>query len=146
MKTSDRGINLIKKFEGLRLIAYKPVGSEKYYTIGYGHYGSDIMKGQKITEKQAEEFLRKDLQYFENEVTKSLKGKVMLQHKFDALVSFTYNVGVGNFNRSTLLKKVQDNPADITIRQEFEKWNKAGGKVLFGLKRRRKAEADLYFS
>ena len=66
--------------------------------------------------------------------------------QFDALVSFAYNVGVGNFAKSTLLKKVNANPNDPTIRSEFEKWNKANGRVLKGLVTRRKEEADLYFT
>lgn len=145
MKTSEKGINLIKSFEGLRLTAYKPVSTEKYYTIGYGHYGEDVKAGSKITEQQATDLLKKDIAKFESGVTSVLKGKSICQHKFDALVSFAYNVGLNNFNKSTLLKKVLANPCDSNIKDEFMKWVFAGGKKLDGLIRRRKAESEMYF-
>lgn len=144
MKTSRIGVELIKKFEGLRLVAYKPVATEKYYTIGYGHYGADVKAGMQITEQQAEEYLKRDLVKFENSLN-ALKLNVN-QNQFDALISFIYNVGFGNFQRSILLKKVQINPRDISIKNEFMRWTYSGNKKLVGLERRRKAEADLYFS
>ncbi len=146
MRTTQRGIDLIKRFEGLRLKAYKPVKTEKYYTIGYGHYGADVTEGMVITEQQAEELLRKDLQKFENGVSDLTKGVELKPQQFDALVSFAYNVGLGAFEKSTLLRKVKNNPNDWTIKSEFLKWRLAGGKVLEGLVKRRQAEAGMYFS
>ena len=138
MKTSDRGIALIKEFEGLRLDAYKAVSTEKYYTIGYGHYGADVKKGMHITEKQAEQFLRSDLQRFEKAV--NAIGKPFNQNQFDALVSFTYNCGEGN------LKKLTSGRDIATIGNKLILYNKSGGKVLKGLQRRREKEQALYFS
>jgi lysozyme len=97
--------------------------------------------------QQAENFLREDLKTSENEVSKKLPS--INQNQFDALVSFVFNVGVGNFRNSTLLKKAKANAGDVTIRAEFARWNKAcvngALKELPGLTRRRKEEADLYF-
>lgn len=143
MKTNDRGIALIKQFEGLRLTAYKPVSTEKYYTIGYGHYGADVKAGQKITEQRAEELLRGDLAKFEKGVN-DLKLNIN-ENQFAALVSFAYNVGLANLKGSTLLKRVRNYPMDGRIEREFLRWNKAGGRILDGLTRRRKAESLLYF-
>lgn len=145
MKTSDKGINLIKSFEGLRLSAYKPISTEKYYTIGYGHYGEDVKPNDRITKEMAETLLKEDLQKFESGVYRALKYNAICQHKFDALVSFAYNVGLANFAKSTLLKKVLANPYDKTIKDEFMKWVFAGGKKLDGLVKRRNAESELYF-
>lgn len=140
MTTSERGLSLIKSFEGLRLESY--LCPAKVWTIGYGHT-SGVKQGQTIIEEQAEQFLKDDLLTFEKAVlAHNLK---LNQNQFDALVSFTYNVGGGNLNKSTLLRKVKDNPTDASIRNEFMKWNKANGKALAGLTRRRNAEADLYF-
>ena len=141
MRTSQQGVSLIKRFEGLRLEAYRcPRG---VLTIGYGHT-KDVTDGEQITEEQAEELLRVDLRHAERFV--SFYCINLKQQQFDALVSFVYNVGSGNFKGSTLLKKVKADPDDPTIRNEFEKWVKAGGEVLPGLVTRRKEEADLYFS
>ena len=85
MKTSQIGVDLIKSFEGCRLAAYKPVPTEKYWTIGYGHYGADVVPGIKITQAQAEAYLKKDLERFENAVTRT--GLALNQNQFDALVS-----------------------------------------------------------
>lgn len=140
MTTSERGLSLIKSFEGLRLESY--LCPAKVWTIGYGHT-SGVKHGQTITEEQAEQFLKDDLLTFEKAVlAHNLK---LSQNQFDALVSFTYNVGGGNLNKSTLLRKVKENSKDASIRNEFMKWNKANGKALAGLTRRRKGEADLYF-
>ena len=141
MKTSAQGIVLIKRHEGLRLKAYKcPAG---VWTIGYGHT-SGVREGFVITEEEATVFLKSDLRTAENTVNAALP--TINQNQFDALVSFVFNIGSGNFLKSTLLKKAKANPADATIQQEFLKWRLAGGKVLPGLEKRRKDEADLYFS
>ena len=140
MKTSEAGLNLIKSFEGLKLESY--LCPAKVWTIGYGHT-QGVKKGQIISEKHAESLLKGDLLIYEKAVlSHNLK---LNQNQFDALVSFTYNVGPGNLAKSTLLRKAKINPDDSTIRDEFMKWDKAKGKTLAGLTRRRKAEADLYF-
>lgn len=140
MKTSDKGIKLIAAHEGLRLEAYKcPAG---VYTIGYGHTRT-ARPGMVITKQQAEELLKDDLITAENAVNnQNLK---LTQNQFDALVSFVFNVGSGNFRTSTLLRKVKANADDPSIADEFKRWNKASGRVLFGLVRRREEEAHLYF-
>ena len=136
MKISKAGINLIKKYEGLRLKAYKPVPTEKFYTIGYGHCGADVSRETIITETQAEELLRADLDKFERAVV-SLNRK-WTQNQFDALVSFAFNCGAAN------LKRLVANRDTLQIADAFLLYNKAGGKVLSGLVRRRKAERDLF--
>lgn len=142
MKTSERGIDLIKSFEGLSLKTYKcPAGID---TIGYGHTGNDVKPDMVITEQQAEELLKKDLNQFEIGVGKLITSGIN-QNQFDALVSFAYNLGTGALQKSTLLKKVNADPDDLAIAKEFNKWVLAGGKRLEGLVRRRKAESDLYF-
>lgn len=141
MRTGRNGINLIKSFEGLRLHAYKcPAG---VWTIGYGHTAG-VRAGDVIEEQKAEQLLVEDLAEFERVVNRECPG--IRQNQFDALVSFVFNVGTANFLRSTLLKCVKANPENVNIRYELSRWNKAGGVILSGLIRRRKAEADLYFS
>ena len=118
-------------------------------TIGYGTTiypnGKKVqMTDRAISVNEAEAYLMHDIQFFGRRVDKIVLSNVN-QNQFDALVSFAYNVGIGNLTKSTLLRKVNMNPNDLTISNEFLKWNKAGGKVLNGLTRRRKAEATLYF-
>lgn len=139
MKTSKKGLDLIKKYEGCRLIAYKcPSG---VYTIGYGHT-SGVKKGQKISLKQAESFLKEDIKKFENGVKKHVSAPLN-QNQFDSLVSFSFNCGLSALKGSTLLKKL--NAKDYKgAAKEFLRWNKANGVVLEGLKRRRKAEKALF--
>ena len=141
MKTSHKGIDLIKEFEGLRLKAYKCPGG--VWTIGYGHTAG-VKPGMVISEAQAEEYLKADLIAFEKYLN-SL-GLAINQNQFDALISFIYNVGTGNFSRSTLLRKVRANPQGNSIMDEFLKWVYSKGHVLPGLQRRRLAEMKLYFS
>ena len=143
MKSSDLLIRKIKEFEGLSLKAYKPVPTEKFYTIGYGHYGVDVKANQVITEKEAESLLRKDLEKFEACVNKLDVCKK--QCCFDALVSFSFNLGTAALGRSTLLKYIRVNKAEQYIRGEFAKWVNSGGAPLRGLKRRRQWEADRYY-
>lgn len=141
MKTSNEGLELIRRHEGCRLEAYRcPAG---VLTIGYGHTGSDVTEGMRITAAQATELLRKDVAWAEEAVNRERLN--IGQRQFDALVSFVYNVGAANFKSSTLLRKIKANPEAQDIRDEFAKWNKTGGRVLPGLTARRKAEADLYF-
>lgn len=149
MKTGTKGLALIKSFEGFYSKPYlDPVGIP---TIGYGVIkypnGKRVtMKDPAITEKQASDILAQLLeQTYEKDVNKHVKT-TLNQNQFDALVSFTYNLGGTNLSTSTLLRKVNANPCDPTIDAEFAKWVNAGGKKLNGLVRRRKAESDLYFS
>lgn len=148
MNTGKKGLELIKKYEGFYSKPYlDPIGIP---TIGYGatYYPNKVkvtMADKSLTEKEASDLLIKMLKVYENQVALLVK-KPINQNQFDALVSFTYNLGATNLGKSTLLKKVNNNPHDPTICQEFEKWNRAGGKVLNGLIKRRKDEADLYFS
>lgn len=138
MKTSQRGIDLIKGFEGCKLVAYKPVPTEQYWTIGYGHYGADVIPGQKITPGQAETYLKADLEKFEKAV--DALGLNLNQNQHDALTSFAYNCGVGN------LKKLCEGRTLPQIADKMLAYNKAGGKVLAGLTRRRNAERALFLT
>ena len=142
MKTSERGIELIKKFEDFRSEAYKcPAG---VWTIGYGHTGG-VKPGDRVTETEAEGFLRKDVESSEK-IVLTLVKKPINQNQFDALVSFVYNTGSGNFAGSTLLRKINSNPQDEGIKKEFQKWVYAKGVKLPGLVSRREKESNLYFS
>lgn len=146
-KISQEGIDLIKQFEGLKLKPYRC--SANVPTIGFGNTfyenGKKVsMNDPAITESRAVDLLKNLLETFEKLVD-SYCIDTITQNQFDALVSFCYNVGPNNLKKSTLLKKVNANPNDETIREEFLKWTKAGGKTLKGLVRRRTAEADLYF-
>lgn len=140
MKISENGKNLIKNFEGLRLKAYKC--SSGVLTVGYGHTGSDVKENMIITKEQAEKLFDADVLVHSNNVSKLVRVKLN-QNQFDALVSFEYNVGYGNFSKSTLLKKL--NAGDYTgAANEFEKWIYANKKKLKGLVKRRKKEKELY--
>ena len=141
MKTSPKGIALIKEFEELRLKAYLCPGG--VWTIGNGHTAS-VKPGMVISEAQAEEYLKADLIAFERYLNGL--GLALNQNQFDALISFIYNVGTGNFSNSTLLRKVRANPQDNSIVDEFLRWVYSKGRVLPGLQRRRLAEMKLYFS
>lgn len=138
---SDAGICLIKQFEGCRLEAYRCAAGVP--TIGYGHT-SGVAMGTKITQEEADRYLREDLKSFEHAVNCALTRPVS-QNQFDALVSFTYNLGAGALKGSTLLKLL--NAGNIKgAADEFPKWNKAAGKVLEGLTKRRMKERQLFLS
>lgn len=139
-RTSDAGISLIKRFEGLRLEAY--LDAVGVWTIGYGHTGPDVFRGRTITEEEADALLRKDLGSAENCVRAAVSVPIS-QGEFDALVSFVFNLGCGALRRSTLLRLLNGGDHDGAA-LEFAKWNKADGKVLAGLTRRRAAEAELF--
>lgn len=145
MKTSSKGIDFIKSFETLQTQAYKPVPTERFYTIGYGHCGPDVEPGSSITEVEAERLLAEDLADTERAVSNSIAGWDLKQCQFDALVSLAFNIGVSAFQHSTLLKLIKQRADEMTIRNEFGKWVHSGGRVLKGLQRRRKAEADMFF-
>ncbi len=143
-------IDLIKSFEGLELKAYvDPATGGEPITIGYGttYYpnGVKVKLGDIITADQATEYLQHDVEKFATKVKKLITSTVN-DNQFGAITSFAYNVGTGNLAKSTLLKKVNANPADKLIVDEFMKWNKAAGKIMNGLTRRRAAEAKLYFT
>jgi lysozyme len=144
MNTSQTGINLIKGFEGKRLTAYDDgVG---VWTIGYGTIkypnGVRVKKGDTCTEVQAETYLKSDLVKFENAINRLVKVPLN-QNQFDALASFTYNLGETNLSKSTLLRKL--NAKDYKgAADQFLVWNKAGGRVLTGLVRRREVERSLF--
>lgn len=138
MKTSDRGIDLIKQFEGCRLQAYKAIPSEKYYTIGYGHYGPDVAKDAVISQMQADMYLRIDLEKFEKKVEKYNPKYQWAQNEFDALVSFAYNIG--NIDQLT----ANGTRTKQQIAAKIPAYNKAGGKVLNGLVKRRAAEQAMF--
>ena len=137
MMINDKGIALIKSFEGLRLKAYKALPSEKYFTIGYGHYGADVKEGQTITEAEAEKLLRADLQKYEGKVNKYVKYN-WNDNEYSALVSFAYNIG----NIDGLTKKGERTRDEII--KVWPTYNKAGGKVLSGLSKRRAEEVKLF--
>lgn len=142
MKTGDKGVNLIKSFEGLELKAYRD--SVGVLTIGYGSTGSHVYVGQTITEAQAETLLKSDLVRFEKGVSDLVKVPLN-QNQFDSLVSFSFNLGLANLKSSTLLRKL--NSLDYAgASLEFPRWNRAGGVVLNGLTRRREAEKALFLS
>lgn len=139
MTTSSEGLQLIKDFEGLRLFAYRcPAGVP---TIGYGHT-KGVRMGQAITEKQADDFLREDVEPVEKYLNDI--GINFRQEQFDALVSWIFNLGAGNFQHSTLLKKICTDAPDGEIAEQILKWVNSNGKPLPGLKRRRIAEANMF--
>lgn len=146
MQTSDKGIALIKEFEGCKLTAYQDnVG---VWTIGYGWTqpvdGKPIRAGMTIKQETAERLLKTGLISYESDVSRLVKVG-LTQGQFDALVSFTYNLGARSLSTSTLLRKL--NAGDYAgAADEFLRWNKAGGKVLNGLTRRREAERALFLS
>ena len=147
-KLSQKGLELIKSFEGLSLKPYVCAGGIN--TIGYGNTyytnGKKVtLQDKPITKQQAEELLKFSLSTYEKAVDSFCRDDIS-QSQFDALVSFAYNLGTGALQKSTLIKKVNANPKDVTIADEFLKWNKANGRVLAGLTKRRQAEANLYFS
>ena len=136
------GLDLIRGFEGLRLTAYPDPGTgDVPWTIGFGHTGADVHKGLTITRDQADDLLFRDLEHFERFVEQEARD--CSDNQFAALVSFAFNCGTTKLSKSTLLKK--HNAGDYTGAQaEFGRWNRAAGKIMAGLTRRRAAEAKLY--
>ena len=147
MKIDKTGLDLIAEFEGLRLKPY--LCSAGVPTIGYGstfyENGSKVkLTDMPITKLRADQLLRNTADKFAEKVA-VLITKPVTQNQFNALVSFAFNVGIGALRNSTLLKKVNVNPNDTTIKSEFLRWNKAGGRVVNGLTKRREKEALIYF-
>ena len=141
MEASEILIEQIKAFEGLRLESYRDAAG--VLTIGYGHTGSDISEGDRISEYWAMELLRNDLGAAEAAVRRLHVART--QGQFDALVSFVFNLGIGRLQGSTLLKVIREGGSRHRIRQEFKRWVYAGGKKLRGLEHRREWEAKRFF-
>ncbi len=139
MHTSQKGLDLIKSFEGLRLSAYRCPADIP--TIGYGTTAG-VKMGDTITKERAEVLLRADVKRFEDQVLRLVKVP-LTQGQLDALVSFTYNLGAENLSNSTLLRLLNEGDYKGAAAQ-FDRWTKAGGKVLPGLVRRRAAERALF--
>lgn len=143
MKISQAGLDLIKRFEGCKLEAYQDAVG--IWTIGYGHTGPNVHEGLRITQAQADAILAQDVGRFASGVAVNVRV-TLTQSEFDALVSFAFNVGLGAFRGSTLLKLLNDNADRKVVAAQFPRWNKAGGKVLEGLTKRRNAEKALFLS
>ena len=139
MRASSTLIQAIKKFEGVSLSAYQD--SKGVWTIGYGHT-KDVKKGDRITQYQAEQFLREDLQQFEA-IANKVK-RIATQGKFDAILDFIYNCGPDNFESSTLKKYIECGKATWEIQEQFLKWVNSGGRKLGGLVTRRIWEANRF--
>lgn len=135
---SANGLNLIKSFEGCKLTAYKCLSTEKYYTIGYGHYGSDVTAGMKITKEQAEELLLQDCKKAIKNVNSFMSKYNFNQNQFDALVSFAFNVGSINQLTASGTRTLEQISSKITA------YNKTGGRVIAGLVKRRAKEKELF--
>jgi len=141
MRTGRDGVELIRHFEGCRFDAYLcPAG---VWTIGYGHT-ANVKEGDTIDQETAEAFLIEDLESFERDVTRLVEVP-LTQQQFDALVSWTFNLGAGNLAESTLLRKL-NNYQYAEVPEQMMRWVRAGGQVLEGLVRRRAAEAALFQS
>jgi lysozyme len=143
MKLSQAGLDLIKRFEGCKLKAYQDAVG--IWTIGYGHTGPNVHDGLTITQKQADDILAQDVGRFASGVAANVRVS-LTQSEFDALVSFAFNVGLGAFKTSTLLRLLNDNADRNVVASQFLRWNKAGDKVLEGLTKRRNAEKALFLS
>lgn len=148
MKTSSKGLEIIKRHEGLVLKPY--LCPARVPTIGYGatYYpnGNKVkMTDPSIDEIQAENMLKSMLVSYENGVSRYVQ-RTINQNQFDALVSFAYNLGLGALKSSTLLKRINEDPCNLDIQKQFMRWVRAGGKELKGLVKRRMEEAELYFS
>lgn len=146
MKVSSNFFNILTEFEGFIKCPYKD--SVGIPTIGIGTTiypdGTKVkMTDSCVTLEKAKYFVTEHISYIEAFLTANLPS--LNQNQFDALVSFIYNIGLGAFEKSTLLRKAKVNPNDPSIASEFKRWNKAGGKVLTGLTKRRKKESELYF-
>lgn len=145
-KTNQAGIDLIKASEGCELLSYPdPATKGPPITVGYGHTGPEVTLGLKITQEQAEEYLKQDLEKFEKGVEGLVKVSIS-DNEFAALVCFSYNVGLGNLGSSTLLKLLNAGNPKSEVAEQFLRWDKAAGKVLPGLTTRRAAEKALFLT
>ena len=142
MNTSDRGLELIRMFEGLKLIAYPDPGTgAEPWTLGVGHT-KGVRRGDVCTEEEGMAWLGEDCKDAEACIEAWVEPE-LTQNQYDALVSLIFNIGCGNFKASTLLSLINSGNMDGAAGQ-FKRWNKANGKVMAGLTRRRQAEADLF--
>ena len=139
MNTSQEGLDLIKKFEGCELTAYQD--SVDVWTIGFGHT-KGVEEGDEITQDEAEEMLASELDEYEGYINDMVECDLE-QCQFDALVAWVYNLGPTNLKSSTMLKRLNSNDLD-DVPNQIKRWDKAGGKVLAGLVRRREAESLLF--
>lgn len=139
MKLSEEGLSFLKAREGLRLVPYQDIAG--VWTVGFGST-TEVVPGEKITEVEAGERLKEDVRHAENCVNQ-LVTVPLAEHEFDALVSFTFNVGCHALRKSTLLRLLNDGKYDM-VSTELGRWDKAGGTVVAGLTKRRKLEADLW--
>lgn len=153
MKISNKGTEFIHQFEQLRLKAYKPFKSEKYFTIGWGHYSSDVKENMIITKEQADELWLKDAATAEYEVNRAIRlyNLELNQNQFDALVSFVFNIGIGNFRNSSVLKDLKNRKSKEETAPKFlyfcKRRNEFGALVFCqGLYDRRQEEARLFCS
>lgn len=145
MKINDAGLSLIKEFEGLRLESYPdPATGGDPWTIGVGHTGPEVVPGMTITEAEADEYLRSDIARFERCVEDAV-GPHVNDNEFAACVSLAFNIGCEAFRKSTLAVLLRAGRNDEAALQ-FVRWNRAAGKVMAGLTRRREAERDLFLS
>jgi lysozyme len=146
MKVNAEGYALIKRFEGCQLKAYRCPAN--VLTIGYGNTfyedGTKVKDGDVITQQRAEELAKFIIDQFAVSIAPFIQ-KTLTENQFSACVSLAYNIGTGNFKKSSVFKKLNINPNDSTIADSFRLWNKGGGKVLKGLVNRREAEIQLYF-
>lgn len=140
MPISDRGFDLIKAYERLRLKAYLPTPDD-VWTVGYGHT-KDVQEGDEVTEDEADAFLREDVKSAEDCIDTYVEAE-LTQNQYDALCSFIFNIGCGNFKGSTLCKLINAGNFEAAQKQ-FARWNKQNGKPLAGLTRRRAEEAALF--
>ena len=143
MNVNNAGIALIKSFEGLSLVAYQCPA--KIWTVGFGHTGPDVHQGATIRETEAEYLLKGDLLEFEHGVEEFLDGVPASFNEFSAMVSLAFNIGLGNFRKSSVLKYHKQGKKALAA-NAFLLWVKGGGKKLPGLVRRRVAERRLYVS
>ena len=139
MKVSDEGLSLIKHFEGCELKAYRCAAN--VLTIGYGTT-KNVTEDMEITQEEAESLLQEEMHEYEGYINDMVKVPLE-QHQFDSMVSWVFNLGSGNLFSSTLLKKLNNSEYD-EVPEQIKRWNKAGGKVLEGLVKRREAEALLF--
>ena len=135
-------VNVIKTWEGLSLKACKAVSTEKYWTIGYGHYGAEVKANQTITEAEAEALLKSDLKVFENAVNSAVKVSIT-QAQFDACVSLAYNIGTGAFANSDIVSFINAGKIGHAC-VDFPSWRLSGGQILVGLQRRRQSEMESF--
>ncbi len=147
MRVTDEAKEMMREHEGFREEAYLCPSS--VWTIGFGNTfyenGQPVRQGHKIDKYRAERLFSYYVDDFSKKIVRLLAGKTLNENQFSALVSFTYNVGIGAFEKSTLRRKVISNPDDPLIKAEFSRWTRGGGKVLNGLVRRRQDESGLYF-